>query len=115
MKLEQQRQEESSRRIQQAQAAEKQSKMEKAKQVTQEALRKQQEIKAQQSLFVQNKPKVEEQLINTDAVGDSSSLFNAGVQPHTKLDQLFGVKIAQTPSPQTPSPKGSYKIFSLIF
>ncbi len=47
MKLEQQRQEESLRRIQQAQAAEKQSKLEKAKQITREALQKKQELKTQ--------------------------------------------------------------------
>lgn len=49
MRLEQQRQEESMRQKQQAFASEKKNQMEKAKKITAEALKKQQEIKTQNS------------------------------------------------------------------
>ena len=51
MRLEQQRQEESLRQKQQALASEKNAQMEKAKQITAEALKKQQEIKTQKGML----------------------------------------------------------------
>ncbi len=77
MMLEQQRQEESLRRIHQAQAAEKQSKIEKAKQITQEALQKQQQIRA-------TKP-------------DITSMFAASKESSSASQDLLGLNTMTEP------------------
>eukprot|EP00794_Sanderia_malayensis_P000125 gene125-736_t len=83
MQLEQQRQEESLRRFHEAHAAEKQLKMDKAKQITEEALKKQKEIKT-------TKP-------------DVSKMFAASKQPAINQD-LLGLDIVPEPVPSVALP-----------
>lgn len=73
MKLEQQRQEESMRRIHDAQAAEKHSKMEMAKQVTAEAVQKKQNLKAQQKVAAVAKSSEIQDLFMAASVVNSSA------------------------------------------
>ena len=73
MKLEQQRQEESMRRIHSAQAAEKQSKMDKAKQLTAEAVQKQQDMKVQKNVEPISKSAFLQDLFTASSVQSSTT------------------------------------------